>query len=72
MYTFQILGAEQSSVCIQRNMQMIGSGAYMTDHWINKLYKDALSYSFLPETNDSLKLQISLVCLKHAGVSTQH
>lgn len=49
-------------------MKLIGTEAYMEDHWCSKLYRDALSYLVFHETTENLKLNLALLGIQHAGV----
>lgn len=50
-------------------MTLIGSAAYVEGHWLNSLYNDALGHVLLNETNDALRIVISLIGLQFSGVS---
>lgn len=49
-------------------MKFIGSAAYLEGHWVNSLYNDSLGHVLLNETNDALRIVISLVGLQFSGV----
>lgn len=48
---------------------MIGTPAAFKDHWVRKYHDDTIHYLTLHETNESLRMFISLSGLEHAGVS---
>lgn len=67
---FQVFSSERCLESIQRCLKLAGPPAFMEDHWLNRLYNDALGQVLLNETNESLRIIIALFGLQHAGVRT--
>ncbi|KAH1012789.1 complex I assembly factor ACAD9, mitochondrial [Dendroctonus ponderosae] len=49
-------------------LHMIGSPAALKDHWVRKCQDDIINYLTLHETNESLRMFISLNGLQHTGI----
>lgn len=68
----KVFASEQSVKSALTCLDFIGAPAFINKHWANESYRDALAYTILNETNNSLKLVIALYGVQHAGVSAEH
>ncbi|KAK4882088.1 hypothetical protein RN001_005407 [Aquatica leii] len=67
----KVFSAEEACKSAIKCMDLLGSPAYMKEHWCNILFRDALSYRHLHESSENLKLGIALLGMQHTGQSIQ-
>uniref|UniRef100_A0A1Y1M8F1 Acyl-CoA dehydrogenase/oxidase C-terminal domain-containing protein n=1 Tax=Photinus pyralis TaxID=7054 RepID=A0A1Y1M8F1_PHOPY len=67
----KIFGAEQACSSASKVMDILGTPSYKKNHWCNELLMDALSYKYLNEVGENLKIWIALLGLNHAGIQIQ-
>ncbi|KAF5281417.1 hypothetical protein FQR65_LT14713 [Abscondita terminalis] len=65
----KVFAAEEACKNALKCMDVLGSSAYLKDHWCNILLRDALGYRHLHESGENLKLGIALLGIQFSGVN---
>lgn len=65
----QVYCTEQLLKMSLDSLDIIGAPAASQSCWVNKMHREAFNYLTLQESNDTLRIILVLLGLRHVGVS---